>query len=188
MRYFENIQIVDEKGRVVLSFKRDIPDGSVVIVPPDFVGSMRDLEREVPVEPIKKAVVSDRVRGCGMCGAEGHNRQTCPNKSAVLAGTFKKTTQMPHELVKEGKAVTLESVQRVLPPRAQEEPKESASKLRGERLLTLQEFKKVKKYRQEHWSKTPIDIANELDVPLQQVNFIILSVTYDGYVRTYNRP
>jgi len=69
-----------------------------------------------------------------------------------------------------------------------DEPKPEAvtvSAARGERLLTVKEYGRVKAF--VLGDLTPLAIATEMNVPLQQVNYAILSRNYEKYLESANR-
>ncbi len=182
MRYFEKITLVDENGREMLSFTRELAD-MVVSKQLAMIKSDPANDDLVPRAPDGKGVAVDGARQCSKCGNYGHIGKTCG--TSRMRASFSKPQDVPKV-----EPITVEDVKRMSPVPEEippEPPKRSASEERGEIRLSEAEFKRVRFYHHRE-GRNSLWIVEQMGLPMQQVNYAMLCSTYDAYRKQYDRP
>jgi hypothetical protein len=166
-KYKGSITVVDDEGNAI--FEKELSTDEIVEA---LLSAIPDAEddatEEEPGEPVRTE------RKCGGCGKSGHSRRTCSKSDAErpapkgkpccgsLGARHKKDCQetgQPDEL----------------PPPAPED--------KG-RMLTTDEFDRVKEMRNDQ-EMTSQQIASELELPLPQVNYALVTTNFDAYRKHY---
>jgi hypothetical protein len=160
MKYFLESRIIDEEGTLIFESRQKLP----------AIMSGTSLPHTVPAA----GTSFEGKRPCGKCKRFGHNARTCGTPK--MKASWDKPIE--HAMVVEEPPTPVESPAPVV--------RESASKLRGDDLLTEKEYKEVRYFRSQE-GKNPLQIVNVTGFPLQQVNYAILCRTYDQYRREYDR-
>lgn len=120
---------------------------------------------------------------CSLCGQGGHRNYTCPQRpSLAQSPATPSAPKRAYPATRKPAVVLPYRAPAVLPPKP---PKLSVSEKRGERKLTQHEFSCVKELAKGDVPSP--NIARGLDLPLQQVNYAILTRDYAHYEIAYAR-
>lgn len=167
MRYGGCVTIVDNEGNIV--FERELNEDEIVetllAAIPDGEQAAEEEEPAEEAEPTvpESAPPSDgrKARKCGFCGGTGHQARTCSQKRV--------NDREPEE------ADEVEDE-----ADASEEPEEP------QRELTEAEYRHVRKLHTVE-DKNSLQISLQLGLPIRQVNYAMLSASYDTYLRNARR-
>lgn len=164
MKYAGNITILDEDGNAV--FEQDLNQDQIVEA---LLAAIPGEEERHTKEKVSPETAS-KERACGACGKSGHTRRTCgdeviePAPRHTFAGKeccgSKGKRHMKGCTATEASIETRKQLVRV----------------------SERQWKEIKVFQNtEGWSS--LKIANEMNIPLELVNLVVISQSYDSFVR-----